>query len=83
MSGQDTLADLERTVRRLEHAEEKLKREQALRHELIKIAAAQGVSLPVIARVASLSLERVRHVVAGDPDFPAKFLAAMEEEEKS
>jgi hypothetical protein len=83
MSLEKTLDELERAARRLEYAESKVRKEQQLRHVLVRRAAAEGASQPVIAAVASLSQERVRQILNEDEeDAQRRFLAREEKGKK-
>jgi hypothetical protein len=78
-----TLDELEKAARRLDYAEAKVRKEQQLRHVLVRRAAAEGASTPVIAAVASLSQERVRQILMDDEEYVERKTLARQAKKKS
>lgn len=64
VEGSPSLERLELLARRLARLEPRLEQTRAEMHEAIRAAAAEGHSQAVIARVANLSRERVRQILA-------------------
>ena len=64
---EDTLDQLARSAENVARLEPRLAAARVELHRLIRQAAAEGAGREVIARVAGLSKERVRQVLARQP----------------
>jgi hypothetical protein len=64
---EDTLDQLARTAENVARLEPRLSEARVELHRLIRLADVEGAGREVIARVAGLSKERVRQILARQP----------------
>jgi hypothetical protein len=68
MALEETLAELSKTAERVARFERRLSSEQRSRQGLVRKAAEEGANQAVIAKVSGLTVERVRQILARDPE---------------
>ncbi len=71
----ETLNELQEVGERIVRSEQRLADDQMRRRLLVELAADQGATQAVIAKLANLSNERVRQILLGDEFVQRKALA--------